>query len=383
MFQLILLLISFTFIQAQNVILVPKQSYQVQNLLTNEFLNEHNIYTLATFDDLVIYKTSVYNYNTFENTFNNMFYIEEDQTITVSQQVNFILMPGDAEWHLDRITKKNLPLDGHWLYSDIGSCHRNKSIQINTYIIDTGIDVNHPEFEGRAEWLANFAGDSQDYDGNSHGTHCAGLVGSKTYGSCRDSKLYAVKVLDNRGSGSLTGVIKGIEFVYNHHNNLYKTNENIKSIASMSLGGGYSRALNMAVENCIKNSKTLLFVVAAGNDNKNACNYSPASASGVLTVMAMNKDNSKAYFSNFGECAHIYSPGVQILSTVPDGGTAIYSGTSMATPILAGVLNHYIDMYPDMNMEQIKQKLLEDSVFDVITKNPTNTTNSMVYLHRN
>jgi cerevisin len=311
-----------------------------------------------------------------------MFNAEEDQTITLYNQVDFILLSTGAEWHLDRITKKNLPLDEKWLYSEKGSCHVNKSLQINTYIIDTGIDVSHPEFEGRAEWLANFAGDSQDYDGNSHGTHCAGLVGSKNYGSCRDSKLYAVKVLDSRGSGTLSGVIKGIEFVYNHHNNLTKTNENVRSIASMSLGGGYSYALNTAVENCIKNSDTLYFAVAAGNDNDDACNYSPAGAKGVLTVMAMGKDNSKAYFSNFGKCAHIYSPGVQVLSTVPGGGTAIYSGTSMATPILAGVLNHYVDMYPDMNMEQIKKQLLKDSVSDVITKNPTNTPNKMVYLHR-
>jgi subtilisin family serine protease len=149
----------------------------------------------------------------------------------------------------------------------------------------------------------------------------------------------------------------------------------------MSLGGGFSRALNLAVQNCVKNSNTFYFTVAAGNENADACKTSPASVKEVLTVMASDKHDSRAYFSNYGRCADMYSPGVDIESTVPGGNTAVYSGTSMATPLLAGVLNHYIDQFPGMNMQKVKDLMLNDATKNTLESNPHGTNNLLVYLH--
>jgi len=364
------------------ILLVPKnENFFMRSLLSIEFLEEHNIEQVANFKELIIYTTTDENYNTFQNTFDRLFYIEEDQIISLNKEHNFILVNNEFQeylpWHLNTITNNN------WQnYSTSGSCHKNKKVTIHTYVLDTGIDVSHPQFEGRAEWLANFADDNDDTDGNSHGTHCAGLIGSKTYGACRDAKLFAVKVLNAQGSGTLSGVIKGIQFAFDRHNTLSKKNTGLRSIISMSLGGSYSKAINMAVENCLTYSNTFYFTVAAGNENADACKTSPASVKGVLTIMAMGKDNSRAYFSNFGKCADIYSPGVEVESTVPGGGTAKYSGSSMSTPLVAGVLNHYVDIYPHMNMAQIKTQMLKDARANVITGNPKGTQNKLVYLAR-
>jgi subtilisin family serine protease len=371
-------------VTSSSVLLVPKnENFFMRSLLTSEFLEEHNVEQVADFKGFTIYTTTTDNYNTFQNTLDTLFDVEEDQTISLygDTQTNFILVNENSEesvpWHLNSVT------NNHWQnFSTSGSCHKNKDVTIHTYVVDTGIDVSHPQFEGRAKWLANFAEDGDDTDCQSHGTHCAGLVGSKSYGACRDAKLFAIKVLNCQGSGSLSGVIKGIQFAFDRHNTLSKDNTGVRSIVSMSLGGGFSRAINMAVESCLTHSNTFYFTVAAGNENADACNTSPASAKGVLTVMAMGEDNSRAYFSNFGKCADIYSPGVKVESTVPGGGTAKYSGSSMSTPLVAGVLNHYVDMYPSMNMAQIKKQMLKDARVNVITGNPKGTQNKMVYLAR-
>lgn len=364
-------------VSAQNLLLVPKP----QNTFKLEsFSVEHNLETVASFDDFSIYSTTIENFNSFSNTLTELFDIEEDQIINLQEQTQkqFRLNPELVPWHLNRIIKRKSSESISW-NGNVGSCHTNPNVSVHTYIIDTGIDINHPEFEGRAEWLANFAGDNEDFDGNSHGTFCAGLVASKSYGSCRDAKLFAVKVLDASGSGTLSGVIKGVEFAYKRHTQLSKTSQGIRSVVSMSLGGGYSQALNMAVESCLRNSNTFYIAVAAGNENRIACKTSPASAKGVITVMAMGNDDTRAYFSNFGKCADIYSPGVDILSTIPNG-TAVYSGTSMSTPILVGIINHYLHQFENVNMEQLKEKILNDSTKDIIDGNPENTPNKLVYL---
>ena len=141
----------------------------------------------------------------------------------------------------------------------------------------------------RVTWLANFV-DNMDIDCQSHGTHCAGIVGSQTYGVCKDANLFAIKVLDCRGSGSLSGVIQGIEYAYQRHLEESEKSDKIhKSIISMSLGGGYSKIVNTAVEKTLENEHFYV-VVAAGNEDNDACKVSPASANGVLTVMASDRD---------------------------------------------------------------------------------------------
>lgn len=374
---------------AAGVLLVPKSSSSFMALDT--FNLEHSVEHLATFNSHTVYKTSLRNYKLYQNTFESLYEVEEDQVVTLDPSLLDVSSPhddylettlGQTPWHLDRISKRALPLDGTFPYSQPGSCHRNSKLEINTYVVDTGIDVSHPEFQGRATWLANFADDKQDTDCNSHGTHCASLVAAKTFGTCKDARVFAVKVLNCQGSGSYSGIIAGLDFVYKRHLEQSAKNPNVRSIMSMSLGGGKSMAINRAVENMLK-SNTMYVVVASGNENSDACNTSPASAKGVLTVNAMGRDDSRAYFSNFGPCSDIYSPGVDIESAVPGNKTAVYSGTSMSTPVLAGVLNHYVDMYPNMNMAQIKQKMLTDATKNAITGNPNKRTpNLLVYLHR-
>ena len=387
-----------------NYILFPKV-HLLQNLQSNlisleNYAHMFSLNILSEFyvnnEYLPFYMTSYDNLITHYKMLSEMYNIEEDITITIPQfeestyKVNYII-PSEKErsdpivpWHLDRIVKKNLPLNNTYKYNTKGSCHQNNNIDIHTYIVDTGIDISHWEFGGRANWGANFV-DNQDIDCNSHGTHVAGLIGSQNYGVCVDAKMYAVKVLDCRGSGSLSGVIKGIEWVYKQH--LEKSNVSsskiVKSVINMSLGGGSSTALNRAVEMCVKNNQNFYVIVAAGNENQDACKVSPAGAKNILTIMASDKNDNRAWFSNWGQCANIYSPGVDIESTIPGNKYAVYSGTSMATPVMVGVFNHYLDMYPNKNMEDMIRLVDKLSSKNIIQGSKTQTKNVLVYLNRN
>jgi len=391
--------LSICFVRA-NLILTPKEHH----LFTFEFgsfAQEHNLDSLATIGDLVLFKTDTKNYNKYKSTFDQFFDVEQEQVYTVnpikSETENLVYIPDGSDgsfsmlkvsdelvpWHLDRISKRELPLDGSYAYSLPGSCHKNSDVEIETVVVDTG-SVNHVNFgDNQPTFLENFSGDNIDKDCNSHSTHCLGLVGSRSYGVCKSAKLFAVKVLTCEGSGSTSGVIAGMNYVFNRHIEKEKENPKLRTIMSMSLGGGKSLAMNRAVERMVKMSDTFYIAVAAGNENGNACNTSPASARGIFTVNAMGKDDQRAYFSNFGKCTDIYTPGVEIISTVLDNKTAVYSGTSMATPILVGVMNHYLDIYPYLNMKQLKEKILSDATKDTIRGNPKQTSNLMVYLNRN
>jgi hypothetical protein len=378
------------FVTSKFFILTPKEN--VESFLNiDKFIEEHKIVSFANINDIEFYKIYKEDYDMFYNTVNDLFYVEKEQVYRTQEksynlgenmveELKFLTFESSIPWHLGRISKRNLPLDSNYKYNDKGSCLKNKEIEVDTYVIDTGIDVEHPEFEGRATWLANFV-DSENRDCHSHGTHCAGLVGSKTYGVCKDARLFAIKVLDCDGSGSTSSVISGIEYAYKRH--LLRTKETsgkVRSIVSMSLGGGYSRALNMAVKSTLK-SAGFYFAAAAGNEDSDSCNSSPASVKEIFTVMASNKFDTRASFSNYGRCSDIYSPGVNIKSTIPDNSSAIYSGTSMATPILVGVLNHYIDKNPSLTMKTLKSKILNSGTKDVISKNPSNTKNILVYVN--
>lgn len=374
-----LLLTAFIgFVSCQNYILTPKES---GNVNVQSISNEHHLKMFVDFGDLQMYTVSKENLMMYKSTLTQFYHIEEDMPISLNKQNVFIKK--SIPWHLNRVTSQKLSTNDTFVYSQPGSCHVNSDVQIDTYIVDTGIDIAHSEFNGRAVWGANMV-DSQNTDCNSHGTHVAGLVGSMHYGGCVDARLHAVKVLDCEGSGTLSGVIRGIEWVFKQHARMTKMNsKRVKSIINMSLGGGFSRAVNTAVEYALNNDENFYVVVAAGNEDSDACKTSPASAKGVLTVMASANDDSRAWFSNWGKCSDVYAPGVDIMSTIPNGKTAVYSGTSMASPVMVGVLNHYLDMYPDMNMNDIKNKILEEGTKNIILNNKKNTKNVLVYLDKN
>jgi subtilisin family serine protease len=355
---------------------------------------EHSIEELILIDDLKIYKTNDENYIKYKKTIEYLYEVEKEQVYTVPKIVNneeeiiYVQLPGELEfkikenvpWHLDRISKRHLPLNNSYLYNNSGSCHKNNEVEIETVVVDTGV-VSHDEFgENQPVFLENFSGDNINKDCNSHGTFCSSQIGGIKAGVCKDAKLFAVKVLSCDGSGSTVGVLSGMEYVFKRH--IKRENPKLRTIMSMSLGGGYSRSMNLAIEKMIKTSDTFYVVVASGNENQDGCKTSPASAEGILTVNAMNKYDKRAYFSNYGTCTHIYSPGVDNYGAILNGKYAIESGTSFSTPIMAGVMNHILDENPELNMKGLRDKILSDATKDTIIGNKKNTPNLMVYIKR-
>ena len=388
----LLLFCTFSTVFSKNYILLPKKSADELSLTSFQNIAQQldlEFLTLFQFNqvELPFYIAPSDVVNNYKDVLEALFDIEEDKEIHLDGSSQFVLVDNDQRnpddtWHLRRVTQRQNDVSVSFNYTYPGSCFRRNGTEIDMYIIDTGIDVNHTEFEGRAKWLANFA-DDEDEDCNSHGTHVAGIVGSKSYGVCVDAHLYAIKVLNCRGSGTLSSVIQGIAFAFQSHaQRAQQSNASIKSVVNMSLGGGKSRAIDRAVEEVMSKDENFYMVVAAGNENSDACDGSPSGSPYVLTVMASNKHDKRAYFSNWGKCADIYAPGVDIISTVPGDKYAKYSGTSMASPLLAGVLLHYLDMFEGMNMTELSQKVEEMSTKSVIEGDIDETSANLVYLNR-
>lgn len=257
----------------------------------------------------------------------------------------------DATWGISRISHRENTNDGQYLFDDDGG------EGVTAYVIDTGIKVDHPDFEQRAEWGASIAFPNIKQDYNGHGTHCAGTIGSKTYGIAKKVNLVAVGVMNMLGAGSTSDIIKGIEFVVNQHQNDVKSKKKgfKGSTVNMSIGGGISEALDLAVNAGTKAG--LHISVAAGNDNADACQYSPARASGPITIGASNVRDEKASFSNWGTCVDLFAPGEDITSTFIWSDTTVMSGTSMASPHIAGLLSYYLSLQPDVSSEYYTQAI--------------------------
>lgn len=243
------------------------------------------------------------------------------------------------------------------------------------YIIDTGVETTHPEFEGRATFLGNYAGDGINKDGNGHGTHCAGTIGSKTYGVAKKTKLFAVKVLDSAGSGSTSGVVAGVNAVIIDRKTRAGCSKG--AVASLSLGGGKSPSLNLVVANAV--TAGIFVTVAAGNNNADAGNYSPSSEPTVFTVGATDKYDVRAYFSNYGSVVDIFAPGVSILSTWISGSTNTISGTSMATPHVAGLAAYILGLEGYKAPSVLATRLLTLSIKNKISGLPAGTANKLAF----
>jgi len=236
-----------------------------------------------------------------------------------------------ATWGLDRIDQRNLPLNNSYTYNFTGA-------GVHAYIIDTGIRVSHQQFAGRTGNGFTSINDGQGTnDCNGHGTHVSGTVGGTTYGVAKGVTLHPVRVLSCSGSGSNSGVIAGVDWVTNNHAS--------PAVANMSLGGGISSALDTAVNNSINSGVT--YAIAAGNSNANACNFSPARVANALTVGSTTNTDARSSFSNFGTCVDIFAPGSSITSSwnTSDTATNTISGTSMATPHVAGVAALYLQQF--------------------------------------
>lgn len=257
-----------------------------------------------------------------------------------------------APWGLARIShRKRLGLSTFNKYAYQG----NGGEGVTAYVIDTGININHVEFEGRARWGKTMPQNDVDEDGNGHGTHCAGTIGSRKYGVAKKAELVAVKVLGSGGSGSMSDVTGGVLWAVEDAKRLslkYKQNPNSADakkhkgfVANMSLGGGKSPTLDKAVNGAVTSG--MHFGVAAGNENQDACNVSPAGATNPVTVGASTVQDERAYFSNKGKCVDIFAPGLNILSTWNTGNTSVntISGTSMASPHIVGLLAYLLSIY--------------------------------------
>jgi subtilisin family serine protease len=289
-------------------------------------------------------------------------YIEADQIMRANEAC---VIQQTTEWGLDRISERQLDLDGQYIYEDVAGSG------VDAYVVDTGIRTTHKEFSGRALWGANFA-DSTNRDCNGHGTHVAGTIGGTTYGVAKQANLYAVKVLDCAGSGTNTGVIQGVEWAVNK-----AASRKRPSVANMSLGGGKSTALETAVKQAI--AAGLNFVLAAGNENVDACTTSPAGSGGskgpAVTVGATtvsdeytNQVDERAYFSNYGTCLDIFAPGQLITAAWNTSDTALktISGTSMASPHVAGAVAMYLSQNNGATPAQIKTALATGATTNLI-----------------
>lgn len=287
--------------------------------------------------------------------------VEEDGEAHVDTTVT----QSGASWGLTRIDERELNLNGMYSWDDHAS-----GAGVTVYIIDTGILITNVDFGGRASWGVNTV-DTKTTDGNGHGTHVAGIVGGTTYGVAKKVRLVAVKVLSDSGSGTNSGVIAGIDWVVAHRNG--------PAVINMSLGGGKSLAVNDAVENAIKARVTV--VVAAGNDNLNACNYSPASAPNAVTVGASDSSDRKATFSNWGECVDLFAPGVGITSDWIGSNIAIntISGTSMASPFVAGLAAMELELNPSATAGEVETEITREATRDRVANLPTGTRNLLEY----
>jgi subtilisin family serine protease len=309
--------------------------------------------------------------------FSGVDYIEKDAYVTHYDVAEFpkreelvdraYVTQTGAPWGLGRISHRAKG-STQYVYDDsagTGTC---------SYIIDTGIYTAHPDFEGRATHLANYAGDGSTADGNGHGTHVAGTVGSKTYGVAKKTNLYAVKVLNAQGSGTNSGVISGINFAANDQKTRSCPNG---AVANMSLGGSKSTAVNSAAASAV--SAGLFMAVAAGNDGANAANYSPASEPTVCTVGASDINDNVASFSNYGSIVDIFAPGVNILSTWRTGGTNTISGTSMAAPHIAGLGAYLLGLEGKRTPAALCSRIQTLSTKNALSGVPSGTLNYLAF----
>jgi len=275
-------------------------------------------------------------------------WVEADQIVKASQACT---QQTSATWGIDRIGERDVFLDGNYNYET------GAGASVDAYIVDTGILTTHVDFGGRAIWGINTA-DTTNADCNGHGTHVAGTIGGTTYGVAKKTTIIGVKVLDCAGSGTDAGIISGVEWSVAQSKKRKRP-----SVANMSLGGSKSSALDNAVKAAI--SAGLTFALAAGNENQDACNTSPANVATAITVGATTIDDDKvevdarASFSNFGSCVTLFAPGELIKSAWIGSvkATKTISGTSMASPHVAGAIALYLSQNPAKSPASVKTYL--------------------------
>jgi serine protease len=302
-------------------------------------------------------------------------HLNENKAEALAQEPGVLLVEEDglvwatatqsnATWGLDRIDQRDLPLSSTYTYDTTAS-------NVNAYVIDTGIRTTHSQFGGRAVSGFDAIDGGAATDCNGHGTHVAGTVGGSTYGVAKGVRLVAVRVLDCQGNGTDAGVIAGIDWVTQNH---------VKpAVANMSLGGGASTALDNALRSSVAAGVT--YVVAAGNESQNACNVSPARVAEAITVGSTTSSDGRSSFSNFGTCLDLFAPGSSITSawSTSDTATNTISGTSMASPHVAGVAALYLAANPTASPSAVASALIASSTPNKVTSAGSGSPNRLLY----
>ncbi|MEU9333689.1 S8 family peptidase [Streptomyces sp. NPDC048290] len=286
--------------------------------------------------------------------------VEQNQRVQVADTTQT-----SAPWGLDRVDQTSLPLSTTYTYPD------SAGSGVTAYVIDTGVRITHQQLSGRASYGYDAVdGDTTAADGNGHGTHVATTIAGSTYGVAKKARIVAVRVLDNNGSGTTAGVIAGVDWVTRNHSG--------PSVANLSLGGGASATLDTAVRNSIASGVT--YAVAAGNSNLNASSYSPARVTEAITVGATTSTDARASYSNYGAVLDLFAPGSSITAGwhTSDTATSTISGTSMATPHVAGAAAIYLAGHPGSTPAQVATALVNGSTPSKVTSPGTGSPNRLL-----
>jgi serine protease len=286
-------------------------------------------------------------------------YVEEDGVVSIKATQT------SATWGIDRVDQRDLPLNQTYNYDTTAS-------GVHAYVIDTGLLGTHSQFSNRVGngWSAISDGRGTT-DCNGHGTHVAGTLGGSTYGVAKGVTIHPVRVLGCDGTGSFSGIIDGMDWVASNHTK--------PAVANMSLGGGATQSVDDAVTRLHNAGVTV--VVAAGNNNASACNYSPARAAAAITVGSTTNTDARSSFSNYGSCLDIYGPGSNILSAWYTSTTATntISGTSMASPHVAGVAALYLANNPNATPTQVRNAIVNNATSNKVTDAGSGSPNKLLY----
>ncbi|GAB2912051.1 S8 family peptidase [Streptomyces sp. NPDC058869] len=288
--------------------------------------------------------------------------VSQNRTFTVSATQN-----NPPSWGLDRIDQRNLPLDQRYTYPD------KAGEGVTAYVIDTGVRISHNDFGGRAfNGYDAVDNDNVAQDGHGHGTHVAGTVAGSAYGVAKKAKIVGVRVLNNQGSGTTAQVVAGIDWV--------TANAQKPAVANMSLGGGADSVLDAAVQRSIDSGIT--YAVAAGNESTNASTKSPARVADAITVGSTTSSDARSSFSNYGSVVDIFAPGSSITSAwnSSDSATNTISGTSMASPHVAGAAALYLADNPGSSPAQVSSGLVAAATTGVVGNPGSGSPNRLLYV---